>query len=286
MKKKVFYAIILVSLFSVFTSCKKDDPKASAKGTVNGAPWTASAVSAKFVYGHLTITAVGITGDVVTLKVEPLTGLETMMPYDLNFGDISQFGSYQQSSTSSIFTTSADLANDGLNSSVSLSKFDASKKEVSGTYTMQVKDPNSSATMTLTGTFTDVVYDTTVPPIPTKTMTATIGTTNFVATSITSLDVLFNITTICTAANGNKVSIIVPDDITPGTYTVSEDGDYRVTYSVGSNISEATTGQIVITENDPDAAVLTGTFTASAPSTGYYQPFIFTLTAGTFVTTY
>ena len=97
--------------------------------------------------------------------------------------------------------------------------------------------------------------------------TAKIDGTTLTPTTLTAQNAsgFITITAMQTAATSAKaVIIIMPDDITPGTYSLTESGTYQATYAGGSGMSGSiylsSSGTLVITEHNTTTKTIKGTF--------------------------
>lgn len=61
------------------------------------------------------------------------------------------------------------------------------------------------------------------------------------------------------------MSIIMPEDVAPGTYDITIDGNYTATYTTPGGVSNATTGSLTIVSNDVADRRITGDFIFDTP---------------------
>lgn len=96
--------------------------------------------------------------------------------------------------------------------------------------------------------------------VPSNSFTATIDGVPFVATGVTS-SIVFDILGVTGFWGGQQILLFMPEDIIPGTYTLSEVGDYYAQYMPNSsNPYPAVSGQLTITEYNLAAKKVKGSF--------------------------
>lgn len=264
------------SLF--MSSCKKDSDSSSTTSSsttssttgsgftaqVDGAAWTSAATGATYRYGVFVLSAKSSTGASITLRVKPVAGNEILVPCMMYYGSTDDVGVYMENATdSSGYTTSLYKATGSLlENALTFTKFDAAAKKASGTFTFKVTRLLDNKTKTITGTFTDIVYDTQVPATPGKTMTAKVNGTSWTAASVFGMSLGSSVSITANASNGTTIGLKVPSSATAGdTFEPSTFGTSSAQYnSSGSTVKGAISGSIKITEHDKDAKVMKGSF--------------------------
>lgn len=285
------------SLF--MSSCKKDSDSDSSGTTggsagftakVDGVAWTSTTTGATYRYGVFVLSGKSSTGSSIILRVKPMSGSETIAPYFMMYSSTDNVGVYMESASDSLgYATNQYLSMPGTESILNFTKFDVASKKVSGTFTIYVKRLLDNKTKTITGTFTDVVYDDQVPPTPGKTMTAKVNGVSWTAASVFGLysSMTSSVTITANASNGSTIGLNIPISVKAGqTLTPSTFGTTRAQYNpTSSTFKGADSGSITVTEHDKDAKVMKGTFNFIAEDAMGSGPKD-TITNGSFVVTY
>lgn len=274
--KRTALALQTIFLMMVtFNSCQKEltDPNLSTTTTtggtgdfrakINGVQFIASAASGSRVSGLIAVAGIGGGKQmVITLQDSGVhhytldqTSMQAAAYTDSASGSINAFASNQSSNPTQA------------GGSVDITSIDTANKKFSGTFRFLVYRQFDSTQRTVSeGSFTNISYATTTPPrVSTDTFTVKIDNVLFVPFTISGIHVtLFNQISIGgTDQNGTKsVSVLVPDNVTPGTYPITTIGG---TY-FGQYNKNATTflfsdiGQLTILEHNTTTKRIKGNF--------------------------
>jgi hypothetical protein len=296
--KRLNYLLAFLTLGSMLApSCKKDSDKDnpapqgnSFKATVDGQDWESSTTAATYLYGVFTLTGKSASGATMVLRIEPPQGLDpTMVPYyTMPNGASDNVAVYMEKGDTNAYAT--NQYNGKFDEcKLTFSKFNMSTKKVSGTFNIKVKRLFDGKVKTISGSFTDVTYSDVLPPTPDKTMTAKVDgkawgakTVNGVYSSMTK-----TIQIIGNAVDGTTIGITVPSSVKTGSsYTPGSLGTVTAQFNpTPGTYRFANGGSIKITEHDPDAKVIKGTF--SFVGEDFQDETLKTeVTEGSFVTTY
>jgi len=119
------------------------------------------------------------------------------------------------------------------------------------------------------GSFTNLSYAADTPSPSNNTFSAKVNGANYVATNVTAIDMMGSISIIGRRGNVENISINVPNNIAPGTYSLLFMGTYNGMYTIdnsgmGSFMSD--TGSITISSHDTTNDKIIGTFNFDAGS--------------------
>lgn len=300
MKKLLKISMLTVMAASSLwlSSCKKDDggdpdtnttPTSGFTAKVDGADWTSANTGATYRNGVFVLSGKSSDGKSIVLRVEPMAGLEAIIPkYFMTYMSTDNVGIYMEGSADSLaFATNQFASVSPDDNWLSFSAFNTANKTVSGTFSIKVKRLLDGKIKTITGSFTNIVYDNTVPPTPGKSMTAKVNGTAWTAVSVFGLYANSSITVTANASNGTTIGLTIPASATTGqTLTPLLFGPPSAQYNpTPTTFKSADGGQIKITLHDKDAKVIKGTFNFIAVDVLGSDPSD-NITEGTFVVTY
>ena len=289
--------IIVLTLCFGFYSCQKEltDPNGSSTTTggtgdfrakINGTQWIASSASANRGSGVIALAGIG-GGKTMVITLQDsgvhhytldLTSLQAAALVDSSSGNTNAFATNQGSSS---------LQSGG---SVDITSIDTANKKINGTFRFVVYRALDSAQRNITeGSFTNISYATAPPPAsPTDTFNVKIDGVTFTPITIVGIRLTASSQiTLSGSAGAKSVTLIFPDNITPGTYPITTVGG---TYS-GLYNQDATTflpsdsGSLTILQHNTSTKRIRGNFNFHAKQfllgTAQAQ-----LTAGVFAVTY
>ena len=232
------FALLVASITVLFVaSCQKEanfDPSfnpstggtpsgvtGNFKAKINGVQWTANKlVSAARMTGIINITGMGTDGKTVTMTLTD-SGVHRYILSDvtLNAGalvDSAETNRISYTSNGGVYPTESG-------GEVNITSINTTNKTISGTFSFKLFRPIDGGKKTVTeGSFTNVTYMTTLPPAATTdTFRVKIDGTSWVPQTIMGSNVAGQL--IITASNSTAtktVGFVLPQDITPGTYTL------------------------------------------------------------------
>jgi hypothetical protein len=239
MTKKLFYSLILSFGLISFQSCQKEvDPSiiedqnqpqqvtGNLKAKVDGTQWVANTVSgASRMLGLISIG--GKSSDKKTLAITLVdSGVHTYRLDDASFNAAAWVDSTMPNPIN--FTTNQGVNPSDAGGTVTITSIDQVNKKISGTFSFKMYRQLDGLQRTFTeGSFTDLTYITSLPPTSsTDTFRVKIAGTLWVppvvvgavAPAIPPMPPQLGITGTSTDAT-KSVGVIVPANITPGTYT-------------------------------------------------------------------
>ena len=297
MKRIPYLVFLILATCIAFNACQKEitDPNGSNtiptgpsdfRAKINGIQWVATLAQASRQNGFLAIGGQG-GGKQIIISLQD-SGVHH---YTLDQVSL-QAGAYTDSSVTVIaFTTNSGATAAQSGGSVDVTSIDTANKKVSGTFRFLVYRPIDSTSRTISeGSFTNISYSTTLPPpSSTDTFKVKIDGVDFISAAITGvrIPVTNQITLTGSDQTGVKsVSVLVPDNVTPGTYPLTTIGG---TYS-GLYNKDATTylasdlGSLTILEHNVSTKRIRGNFNFHA--TQFLGTAQALLTAGYFAITY
>lgn len=275
--KKLSQAAMLIAVLS-FVACTDDDnnngggtntPQGSFTGDFTGgdgtmSTWTAGSVTCLYdtILDVYIMTATNGTNDEITIVLSS----DNNQTYTFN-NLSSNVSTYEQSGSSDIATTETNDV-DGVSSGfLQVTTPDMENATaISGDFTMpwyfvgpEIDDDVLSGVIQ-NGEFVDVaVTRGTSLTFNDAELSCTIDGTPFAPTFVTSA-VLQGITIQATNAEGESISISLPEDAEVGEHTLSFTSDYTCLYNTAADIFFSESGTINITAIDNDAGTATGTF--------------------------
>lgn len=256
---------------------------------IDGKQWTANkAVSAVVTNDLIVIT--GVSQDDITLVIQIETGTTGTFQLDQASTHVATVLDINEASPVA-YTT-----NQGANSSiaggtVNITNIEEATKRISGNFSMKVYRATDDKTLMITeGFFDNLTYTATTPnPGGGNTLTMKTDGTDFNPTTIdASLEVNTNMIMISANQGAKTVLLTFPQAIAVNTFNLDNTDVYQAFYTVGTTLySAGTGGSLTITDHDPAARTIKGTFffTAEDKITAPPNPNI-AITAGSFSVTY
>lgn len=292
MKSKVL--ILFVTVLGFAYGCKDNsgssgtpEPNQSMSGTVDGKSWTANQVSAAYINNVLVVTGVASDGSQVVIRLGISEGFE-VHKYSLTYNSSSDVVTFQETKGGVAWTTNQFDGSNAIPGEVDLTKFDKSGKKVSGTCVTDVKKIIDNSERSLNITFTNVGYSTDLGTTPDKTMTCKVDGKSWTASNVTAVKTGFtkSISIVGNATDQTTVSVTVPDDAKPGTFTIGTLpglSDYLCQFNPSpTGFMTGYPGKVTITEHDDVKQYLKGTFSFTATNSSDTVE----ITSGVFETTY
>lgn len=259
-----------VILFLFFCSCQKEIPNINTsavtgnlRAKINGNAWIAtSSASASINSGIINIKGIGNHKVLDIILMGSATG--TYILNDTTFN----LASYVDSSNASTAAFSTDQGTPAVaGGSVTITKIDNVAKTITGTFAfMTFRSSDSSKAIFSEGVFENLSFTShAVPPPPggaADTLTAKTDSTSFTASSVTAVSSGGNLT-IAGIGSGNKtIALIVPANITAGTYPIGAAGsNISGSYTTGlTSIYMSVTGSMTVLQHDTTAKRLKANF--------------------------
>lgn len=186
----------------------------------------------------------------------------------------------------------ADVANYTDTGSVTITSIDQTTKKISGTFQFTGVDftgaNNKPEIKVFTkGSFTNISFNTDVPPSTTNTFSAKLDGTIFTATNVMAISQGGKILISARRGDVETFGISLPSTINAGTYAVEAYGlDYTFQYTKDMTSNGIFTGEgsIVITSHDTSKKIIKGTFTSKY--TSLFVNNIYNATEGVFSVSY
>lgn len=289
--KTLNYLILFALSVSVF-SCKTktEDPEPSNTTpkmglTIDGSAWSAQSFSATYRYGVIVVQGKSANGERIILRMKVVAGAETQM-YQYAFDDDISTGTYIVKDDEAEFATNKFDAARPKPGTITYTKLDKTAKTISGSFNLAVRRSTDNSEKTIVGTFENLVYDDKLVTVPTKTMTASVDGTAWVANGsvkAVSSTVTKTIEITGTATNGSSIVLALPYKVLEGSHNIAMFGSKTAKFNpTSTTFLQGETGKIIVTSHDVDAKIIKGTFSfitdLSSPQKN--------ITAGDFVATY
>lgn len=301
---KIFrIALMLVASVAIFSSCEKETsvengvpggiPGGGGGGTgsfrakIDGVQWIAnSSRSATIMDDIIAIQGTSSDGKTMLLRVAD-SGV-----HNYSFANYSStnVGAFTDSSIVPIAAlTTNQWPQDSIYGTMNVTSINTTQKTISGTFKMYVIRALDGVKRNITeGVFSDITYATTLPPpASTDSFTVKINGTEFMETFLLGIKGMGNINISATNAEGASVSIVVPDNITPGTYTFGTIvSPYYGQYNVNSStFTMSNSGTLTILEHNTTTKRIRANFNYSSTEFGTTTP-VYNLTEGYVSLTY
>ena len=297
--RHLIFCCVAFGVIAFISSCQKEidwgtnSVSGNFKAKINDTSWVANKIATATRLGGF-ISLVGRSTD-NKLLVITLTD-SGVHRYTLGQTTINA-AAYIDSNSSNPGTytsNSADLPLAG--GEVNVTSIDTARKKISGTFSFNVFRPSDSSSVRFTeGVFTDITYSTTIPSagnLPDTFHVKINGTLFNAATILASVPPAPYNTTIGIAGGDSAfiktVSLGVPSDITPGTYSIGLTGNYIAVYKPDNdpnNLKLGALGSITILEHNVTTKRIRGNFNFTG--TNILNPLDFVLlTEGYFAVTY
>lgn len=281
--KYIIGLLCLISLSFGNTSCQKEftlspvdssmitppggssSDTGSFTATIDGVKFIADEVSAAKTIGVIAIAGRSSSGERIVLRVAD----SAVHTYSLTINSATNAGAYSKD-TANAYTTNGGNTAEMSGGILSITNIDTVRKTMSGTFSMKVYRPWDETQKNITeGVFANIPYETTpLPPAnATDSFRVKIDGTDFPVEFITAVSFYGKISVSGSDENvGKTVGITVPDNVTPGTYTLSIFGpDYIGQYNASSSIfMSASSGTVTILEHNTTSKRIRGSFNFSA----------------------
>jgi hypothetical protein len=239
--------------------------------TIDGKPWVADKdAAASILQGRTGIFGTSFDRKTLILSI----GATVPGEYQLDQNSIHMAAWTDSTDTSpEVYTTNQGAGQADAGGKVIISKIDAAKKTISGSFQFNLfRDLDNNRKTVLDGLFQDLPYGETSDPVgddsPTGTssMKATIDGTGYEAQ--TTAAVLYQDRIAITGTSGDGVSAIaiqMPAAVNPGTYDFDLFAGYVGFYIAGAAQSYSSeSGKLVITEHNKATKFIKGTFSFKA----------------------
>lgn len=300
MLRKYRIFLVLLSCFAMFTACEKEYSvensipggggigggggvtQGSFRAKIDGVQWTANRIkSASRMSGRISIGGTSSDGKNMVLAVAD-SGVHN---YQFVSTSSSNAGAYTDSSLAPIASlVTNQWVVDSTYGNVNITTIDEVRKTMSGTFKMYVIRALDGIKRNITeGVFTDIPYSTSLPPSSsTDSFTVKVDGVEFLETSIFGLKANGLLNFSATTNASATVGINLPENITPGTYTLGSIGtNYVGQYNPNSStFLVASPGTITVLEHNTTTKRLRATFSFSARPFGGITPGSAELTDG------
>ena len=270
MKKQLSTLIILTILFG-FGSCKKDDsssgtstptPSSAMSAKVDGVDWTSlsSKTSGSIMNNVSTCTGIAADSSRITFTVNQTVALNGT--YNIGFGS-GNVATYAASASTAAWFSNGDVSCTG---TLTVTALNTTTKRMSGTFTFKGYRASNNTYKNITvGVFTNVAYQTGTTS-GSNTFTVKINNVNWVPDLILGNSSGGYIDIEASNTAGDKsILLSMPDNITPGVYTLDGTGVVDAYYF--PNIATAATasaGTLNITSHNFSTNTIVGTFNFNA----------------------
>ena len=280
---------LLLSTTLLFIACNNDDdemmePTASMTCKLDGVDWSAAGAGASIINNTINVTGISAADQVITIT---LTGT-TVGTYSLD-PNLPNAVAYTESNdgTAIAFVSNQNIANMNYGEVV-ISEINMETMRLSGTFTTEVHRLSDGGDIIITeGIFNDIAFEETIPSSAFE-LSATIDGTVFDASVVSGLVSSGNLAITGSDAMGQEsIGLTLPDDITPGTYSLGTPGlsSYGAQYNLDSStFLSAESGTLTIEEHQVADKIIKGTFSFEASELAGSNTA--SITAGSFELTY
>lgn len=283
-----------LSLFSMLIiSCDQDndppivpvDPVASMTCLVEGSSWSAASnmASASILSSTSNVSGINSSSSTITITVNESFVVNASYDLGLNSGNGAAYLSSNNGSSAWISHGSATTGG-----TVTITGIDTENKLISGTFEFNAFRATDNSYRNISeGQFTALPYSNTVTGPANNVFTVDINGEAFDPAAVNGIILNSNLNIVAANTQATEsVSLIVPEDIEAGTYTIGGIlSDYSGMYVFGSNQSAiSTTGTVTITTHDTQAKFIEGTFNYTASE--FLGTTSFELTNGNFAVSY
>ena len=303
MKRKLgLLSLAALSILLLLQSCQKEvdfDTDSQVTGDfrakIDGTPWVATKIAiGSRMAGIINLTGQSNDGKIITITLTD----SSVHRYILSDVTMNAGAYFDSASNPYAMATNQGEYPSECGGEVNITSIDTAKKKMSGTFSFKVYRQFDSTMMNITeGVFNNISYEITLPPTSaTDTFKVKIGGTQWIPPTVIGAitpavpPMPAQIALTGTDATGSKsVGLLMPGDITPGTYTLSLFGaTYIGLYNPNSdpNMSQASTsGTLTILSHNPTTKRIRGNFSFHAQA--LLNPLLTTeLTEGYFSLTY
>ena len=267
----------------------------------NGATYVATTVQAIYNADYLAITAIKPDGSIFQITIpEPEVGVTYTWPAEpsIDFGDnialayVPAGGGNAYVGLSDDYGEFADYPEYTDTAEVTITVIDTQNEVVSGTFKFtgaRFEDPTNPENFNIetlaftNGSFTNIPYSADVESPSDNSFFAKLDGNDFIPTNIMGYTAMNKISIVGRRGTVENIGITVPDDITPGTYSLNIFGDNVGIYILDSSPSGtfgADSGSVTISAHDVANGQITGTFHFTASMFGNTNTH--TITEGSF----
>ena len=293
--KKLF---VLCFVILGIAGCSKDDDNnttpvpdnqnPSGSGTlsakINGVSWNPSADSSSgaFMSGVINITGVASDGKTITISLmDTVTGT-----YSLGLAGTGA-GVYQ-SQPSGVTSYESHVGPWGASTNwLIMSSIDKTNKKMTGTFAFRGFNLSTGDSIEISdGVFTNLPYVTSITSTGNNSFSATVDGASFVPSIIAGSLSLGNLNITASGSTGvPSLGLVVPANITTGTYSLMPFGTYNAQYNPSlTTYLIVDTGTLTITEHNTTTKKIVGTFNFTASE--LVGPATATITNGSFTIYY
>lgn len=274
---------LLIAFFSIafITSCQKEidfDPTNPAnptpplsvtgnlKAKINGTQWNADKVATAARFGgYINITGLSSDKKLLTITLTD-SGVHRYILSDATMNAAAYVDSNDSNPFSYVSNQGTYPTTSG--GEVNITAIDTAKKTMSGTFSFKMyRDMDSTMKTVTEGSFTNLSYSTSMPPSSaTDSFRVKIDGTPFTPASITGVNVAMMNQIAINATNSTAsktVGLVVPSDITPGTYQFSFFGAYMGLYNPDTDPTHSkmsVSGTLTILEHNTTTKRIRGDF--------------------------
>jgi hypothetical protein len=284
---KRFSLLLSAALLSFsFTGCHKLYEPEPAQGTplhnymsavVDGVPWVAASVKASRTTQSITMTGMSADGKSITFYIEGInTGEYGVAPGSKHFATYTD-------DTLKVSYKSTTYGGDGY---VTIKALDEGTKTLSGRFHFKAVSSGGDTVDVTDGVFSRITYSAAGGTGGTKEMSARIDNSNWNADQVIGVVASGKLTIAGFRNDNSAINLVIPPDITPGSYNLTSSGAYSAQYNKNqTDVLSSVTGAVTIIAHNPATKTIKGEFSFEAEGPGT-PPITATVTNGTFETTY
>lgn len=282
--KRWGFGILSIALLSSCSSDPIEPESGKIKCKIDGEAWESSTAEAFYSEDLINISGQESgTGALITFTIQD----NTVGSYALS--STTQAGVFKESSSaSSSFASHAD----GGSGSLIITEINTTTNKISGEFEFVGVDPSTGESKEFTeGFFTDIPYTEEVVATFENEFSCKLNGSSYNPSLISGTQ-SFGLISINGSLTGGSeaITLAVPDDVTPGTYSTSPFGSYRAQYNESSSVDDqyvGSPGSITITSHNTVDNEIIGTFYFTAvPATGSSATDSHDITEGNFVIKY
>ncbi|MDF2190835.1 DUF6252 family protein [Paraflavitalea sp. CAU 1676] len=264
-------ALLFLLLTPAFFACQKEISDETANGgaakgklrmKIDGKQWEAdSYAGATILAGYIVIT--GISSDKKNFMIQLEDEGATTYQLDQQSAHVAALSDDNDVNPEAFATNQGQSAADA-GGSVVVTKIDATKKTISGTFTLKVyRDLDSKQIVLTEGVFENIPYETQLPPNngPNADFKVKIDGTSWTGKTVNGAMVQGNLMITASELDLSKtVGLYMPAGITAGTYSFQQLGPVLGVYITGTTNLGSQSGTLKITEHNTTTKIIKGTF--------------------------
>ena len=251
--------LLILTIVALFFGCSKDDGKEVSKGMyakVYGKDWNAVTYQANWIDKSIAISGIASDGSSIVINLNDTVEKDYPITYQT---------SLQQSSASynpKDSVTYASTYNANVGGTVTITSLNKKDSTISGNFNLTLYRANSNKVTLTGGTFNHIPYKKGLTKVPGNTFSSKISGVDWSPITIGGTNSLGFL--ILNATDGQKtISLQVLSSTSTGSYDLTNNGIYSLSYIEGTNIYNSESGNVTITTRNTTTKRIEGNFNAT-----------------------